>query len=101
MQKIASHFKNLTMFGKASKLVIQMVQTGSVKPGSNDHFFATLEAAMSLLASCTDVSVQADYHALFSMAQDAPKEDITFIYYRHIPFKNIGMLSFLWVILTC
>ncbi|XP_030960938.1 uncharacterized protein LOC115982469 [Quercus lobata] len=70
MQKIASHIKNPTKFGKASKLAIQLIQAGSVKPGTSDHFFAILEAAMSSSTSCTDPSVQADYHALFSAAQD-------------------------------
>lgn len=71
MQKIASHIKNPTKFGKASKLAIQMIQAGSVKPGTSDHFFAILEAAMSSSTSCTDPPVRADYHALFSAAQDA------------------------------
>ena len=70
VQKIASHIKNSTKFGKASKLAIQLIQAGSVKPGTSDHFFAILEAAMSLSTSCTDPSVRADYHALFSAAQD-------------------------------
>nr|POE58556.1 hypothetical protein CFP56_71152 [Quercus suber] len=70
MQKIASHVKNPTKFGKASKLAIQLIQAGSVKPGTSDHFFAILEAAMSSSTSCTDPSVRADYHALFSAAQD-------------------------------
>ncbi|KAJ0014449.1 hypothetical protein Pint_20426 [Pistacia integerrima] len=71
MQKIALHIKNPMKFGKASKLAIQMIQAASVKPGTSDHFFAILEAAMSLPTSCTDASVRADYHALFSAAQDA------------------------------
>ncbi|RVW88142.1 hypothetical protein CK203_042879 [Vitis vinifera] len=33
MQKIASHIKNLTKFAKASKLAIQLIQAGNVKPG--------------------------------------------------------------------
>lgn len=71
MQKIASHIKNPTKFGKASKLAIQMIQAGSVKPGTSGQFFAILEAAMSSPTSCTDPSVRADYHALFTVAQDA------------------------------
>ncbi|KAE8009922.1 hypothetical protein FH972_006327 [Carpinus fangiana] len=71
MQKIASHIKNPSKFGKASKLAIQLIQAGSVKPGTSDHFVAILEAAMSSSTSCTDPSVRADYHALFSAAQDA------------------------------
>ncbi|KAK9292172.1 hypothetical protein L1049_020131 [Liquidambar formosana] len=71
MQKIASHIKNPAKFGKASKLAIQLIQAGSVKPGTSDHFFAIFEGAMSSPTSCTDASVRADYHALFSAAQDA------------------------------
>lgn len=71
MQKITSHIKNPAKFGKASKLAIQLIQAGSVKPGTSDHFFAILEAAMSSPTSCTDPSVRADYHALFLAAQDA------------------------------
>lgn len=71
MQKIASHIKNPTKFGKAAKLAIQLIQAGSVKPATSDHFFAILEAAMSLSSStpCTSHSARGDYHALFSAAQ--------------------------------
>ncbi|MBA0687271.1 hypothetical protein Goari_014820, partial [Gossypium aridum] len=71
MQKIASHIKNPTKFSKASKLAIQLIQAGSVKGGTSEHFFAILEAAMSSTTSCTDPSVRGDYHSLFSAAQDA------------------------------
>ncbi|KAL5566900.1 hypothetical protein UlMin_030064 [Ulmus minor] len=70
MQKIASHIKNPSKCGKASKLAIQLIQAGSVKPETIDYFFAILEAAMSSSTSCTDPSVRADYHALFSAAND-------------------------------
>lgn len=71
MQKIASHIKNPNKFAKASKLAIQLIQAGSVKAGTSDHFFSILEAAMSSETSCTDPSVRGDYHSLFSAAQDA------------------------------
>lgn len=70
MQKIASHIKNPTKFKKASKLAIQLIQAGSVKPGTSDYFFAVLEAAMSSTTGCTDPSLRADYHALFIAAQE-------------------------------
>ncbi|KAF4355835.1 hypothetical protein CsatB_028917 [Cannabis sativa] len=70
MQKIASHIKTPAKFAKASKLAIQLIQAGNVKPETSDHFFAVLEAAMSSSISCTDASVRADYHALFSAAND-------------------------------
>ncbi|KAG9155586.1 hypothetical protein Leryth_021201 [Lithospermum erythrorhizon] len=71
MQKIASHIKNPSKFSKASKLAIQLIQAGSVKPSTSDHFFAILEAAMSSPTICNEISVRADYHALFLAAQDA------------------------------
>nr|GMC63645.1 uncharacterized protein LOC109186887 [Ipomoea batatas] len=70
MQKISSHIKNLSKFGKASKLAIQLIEAGSVKPSTSDHFFAILEAAMSSSTACNEPSVRADYHALFSASQD-------------------------------
>ncbi|KAM0945075.1 hypothetical protein DsansV1_C10g0098651 [Dioscorea sansibarensis] len=70
MQKIASHIKNPLKFSKAAKLAVQLVQAGSVKPGTSNHFFAILEAAMSSSSAPTDPSVRVDYHALFSAAQD-------------------------------
>lgn len=71
MQKIASHIKNPTKFRKASKLAIQLIQAGSVKAETSDYFFSILEAAMTSSTSCTDPSIRADFHALFSAAQDA------------------------------
>ncbi|XP_006350957.1 uncharacterized protein [Solanum tuberosum] len=71
MQKIASHIKNTSKFSKASKLAMQLIQAGSVKPATGDHFFAILEAAMSSLTACHEPSVRADYHELFTAAQDA------------------------------
>ncbi|KAF8017797.1 hypothetical protein BT93_H2867 [Corymbia citriodora subsp. variegata] len=71
MKKIASHIRNPTKLSKAAKLAIQLIQAGSMKPGTRDYFFAILEAAMSSPTACTDQSVRSDYHALFSAAQDA------------------------------
>ena len=71
MQKIASHIKNPSKFNKASKLAVQLIQAGSVKPETIDHFYAILEAAMLSPISCHDASLRSDYHALFSAAQDA------------------------------
>ncbi|XP_058214341.1 uncharacterized protein LOC131325885 isoform X2 [Rhododendron vialii] len=71
MQKIASHIANPSKFGKASKLAIQLIQAGSVTTGTSDYFFSILESAMSSPTACNDTSVRADYHALFSAAEDA------------------------------
>ncbi|CAA0808218.1 Unknown protein [Striga hermonthica] len=70
MQKIASHIKNPSKFTKASKLAIQLIQAGSVKEETSDYFFSILEASMSSIKNCNEPSVRADYHALFSAAQD-------------------------------
>jgi hypothetical protein len=69
MQKIASHIGNTSKFSKASKLALQLIEAGSVKPGTIGHFFAILEAAMSSPGACNDPSVRADYHKLFDSAQ--------------------------------
>ncbi|RDX60461.1 hypothetical protein CR513_61396 [Mucuna pruriens] len=70
MQKISSHIKNPAKFSKAANLAIQLIQAGSVKSEICDYFFAILEAAMSSSITCTDPSVRADYHSLFSAAQN-------------------------------
>lgn len=76
MQKIASHIKNPSKFNKASKLAIQLIQAGSIKEATGECFFAVLEAAMSPLTSCNEPSLRADYHALFSAAQDVAEVSI-------------------------
>lgn len=70
MQKIASHIKNPSKFSKASKLAIQLIQAGSIKETTSGYFFAVLEAAMSSSTSCSEPSLRAHYHALFSAAED-------------------------------
>jgi len=78
MQKITSHIKNPTKFSKAAKLAVQLVQAGSVKSEISDYFFAILEAAMSSSITCTDPSVRADYHCLFSAAQNTKEVRLPF-----------------------
>ncbi|KAF3606780.1 hypothetical protein DY000_02051489 [Brassica cretica] len=70
MQKITSHIKNPSKFSKASKLAVRLIQAGSVKAETSCYLIAMLEAAMSSKTPCTDRLVRADYHALFSAAQD-------------------------------
>lgn len=70
MEKISSHIKNPSKFSKASKLAIQLIQAGSVKPSTSEQFFAILEAAMSSPTFCNEPSVRADYHALISASLD-------------------------------
>uniref|UniRef100_A0A0D9VMT0 Uncharacterized protein n=1 Tax=Leersia perrieri TaxID=77586 RepID=A0A0D9VMT0_9ORYZ len=69
MHKITSHIGNPSKFSKASKLALQLIEAGSVKPGTINHFFAILEAAMSSPGACNEPSVRADYQALFNAAQ--------------------------------
>ncbi|WOL13284.1 hypothetical protein Cni_G22053 [Canna indica] len=70
MKKIASHIKNPAKFSKASKLAVQLIQSGSVKSGTSNQFFNVLEAAMSSPSACNEPSLRNDYHALFSAVQD-------------------------------
>ncbi|VAI63232.1 unnamed protein product [Triticum turgidum subsp. durum] len=69
MQKITSHIGNPSKFSKASKLALQLIEAGSVKPETIGHFFAVLEAAMSSPGACNEPSVRADYQALFNAAE--------------------------------
>lgn len=70
MKKIALHITNASKFTKASNLAIQLIHAGSVKPTNADYFFAILDAAMASPTTCNDPLLRADYHALFSAAQD-------------------------------
>ncbi|XP_072967793.1 uncharacterized protein [Typha angustifolia] len=70
MQKIASHISNPSKFSKASKLALQLIQAGSVKQGTSDHFFAILEAAMSSPSACNEPHLRADYLVFFTSVQD-------------------------------
>lgn len=76
MQKISSHIKNPSKFSKASKLAIQLIQAGSIKETTSDYFFALLEAGMSSLTSCNEPLLRADYHSLFSAAQEVAEVSI-------------------------
>lgn len=69
MQKITSHIGNPSKFSKASKLALQLIEAGSVKPETIGHFFGLLEAAMSSPGACNEPSVRADYQALFNAAE--------------------------------
>jgi hypothetical protein len=79
MQKITSHIGNRLKFSKASKLAVQLIEAGSVKPGTISHFFAILEAAMSSPGAFNEPSVRADYHTLFDAAQGVT--EVKFILY--------------------
>lgn len=88
MEKISSHIKNPAKFSKAAKLAIQLIEAGSVKSGVSDYFFAILEAAMLSPVSCTDPSVRADYHSLFTAAQNAKEVRLTLVdRFRDFIFK--------------
>ncbi|KAL0321947.1 UNVERIFIED_CONTAM: hypothetical protein Scaly_2491100 [Sesamum calycinum] len=47
----------------------ELIEAGSIKEATRDHFFAVLEAAMFSLTTCNEPSLRADYHALFSAAE--------------------------------
>jgi hypothetical protein len=84
MKKIASHIKNPSKFGKASKLALQLIQAGSIKNETSNQFYAVLEAAMQSLSTCNEPSVRADYHELFTAAQDVT--EVFFLYFIFILF---------------
>ncbi|KAL7587065.1 hypothetical protein Lser_V15G35737 [Lactuca serriola] len=88
MKKICSHINNASKFNKASKLAIQLIQAGSVKPSNSDYFFSILEAAMSSPTTCNDPRVRADYHALFLAAEDL-KEIFTQKQQKHLSLWTI------------
>ncbi|KAG8060783.1 hypothetical protein GUJ93_ZPchr0002g23235 [Zizania palustris] len=69
MHKITSHIANPSKFRKASKLALQLIDAGSIKPGTISNFFAILEAAMSSPGACNEPSIRADYQALFNASQ--------------------------------
>lgn len=83
MQKVSTHIKNPAKFSKAAKLAIQLIEAGSVKSGVSDYFFAILEAAMSSPVPCTDPSVRADYHSLFSAAQNTKEVRLALVQNIH------------------
>lgn len=89
MQKIALHIKNPSKFNKASKLAIQLIQAGSIKEATSEYFFVVLEATMTPLTTCNEPSLRADYHALFSAAQDVAEVSIEFSLTLHIPLPLI------------
>lgn len=84
MQKITSHIGNPSKFSKASKLALQLIEAGSVKPGTIDHFFAILEAAMSSPGACNEPSVRVDYHTLFTAAQGVTEVSLHCLSLRQI-----------------
>lgn len=90
MQKITSHIKNPSKFSKASKLAIRLIQAGSVKPETSSHFIAMLEAAMSSKTPCTDRLVRADFHALFSAAQDVTEVNMKTLMVKDIDLSALG-----------
>lgn len=65
MAKIASHISNPGKFSKASKLALQLLQSGSVTPATADPFFSILKAAMTTPSNAIDVTRRRDYQALF------------------------------------
>lgn len=91
MQKITCHIKNPSKFSKASKLAVRLIQAGSVKPETSGHFIALLEAAMSSKTPCTDRLVRADFHALFSAAQDVTEVNIIELIVKDIELNYFSM----------
>ncbi|KAG0555763.1 hypothetical protein M758_11G001000 [Ceratodon purpureus] len=66
MSKIASHIGNPGKFPKASKLALQLLQSGSVTSATADPFFSVLKAAMTRPSYAIDAALRRDYKTLFS-----------------------------------
>lgn len=70
MAKIASHIGNPGKFPKASKLALQLLESGSVTPATADSFFSILKAAMARPSNAVEASLRRDYQALFVAVHD-------------------------------
>ncbi|XP_024356674.1 uncharacterized protein [Physcomitrium patens] len=70
MAKIASHIGNPGKFPKASKLALQLLESGSVTPATADAFFSILKAAMARPSNAVEASLRRDYQALFVAVHD-------------------------------
>lgn len=66
MAKIASHIGNPSKFSKASKLTLQLLQSGSVTSATADPFFFVLKAAMTRPSNAIDAALRRDYQTLFA-----------------------------------
>lgn len=66
MSKIASHIGNAGKFSKASKLALQLLESGSVTSATADSFFPVLKQAMARPSNAIDATLRRDYQALFA-----------------------------------
>lgn len=70
MTKIASHIGNSAKFSKASKLALQLLQSGSVTSSTAEPFFQILKAAMATPSHAIQASLRLDYQALFAAVHE-------------------------------
>jgi len=70
MAKIASHIGNSGKFSKASKLALQLLQSGSVTSATADSFFPILKEAMTRPANAIEAALRRDYQALFAAVHE-------------------------------
>lgn len=70
MQKIASHIGNPSKFSKASKLALQLLQSGGVTKETVDLFFDILKVSMLSPNLATEPSLRQGYHDLFSAVSE-------------------------------
>ena len=78
MHKIASHIGNSAKFCKASKLAVQLMQSGSLTKNTSDLFFDILKAAMASRESVTEPTLRQGYQQLFSVVTEFLEVDIHF-----------------------
>ena len=88
MAKIASHIGNPGKFLKASKLALQLLQSGSVTSATADPFFAILKAAMTKPSYAIDAGLRRDYQALFAEVHN--RLEVFFLFQSYFLFSNCG-----------
>jgi hypothetical protein len=78
MHKIASHIGKPAKFCKASKLAVQLMQSGSLTENTSDLFFEILKASMISRASVTEATLRQGYQQLFCVATEFAEVHLSF-----------------------
>lgn len=96
MAKIASHIGNPGKFPKASKLALQLLESGSVTPATADAFFSILKAAMARPSNAVEASLRRDYQALFVAVHDRLEVEIKSRSFRAKPICTAQALMYVF-----
>eukprot|EP00271_Cylindrocystis_brebissonii_P014859 TRINITY_DN36471_c0_g1_i1.p1 TRINITY_DN36471_c0_g1~~TRINITY_DN36471_c0_g1_i1.p1 ORF type:complete len:402 (+),score=92.30 TRINITY_DN36471_c0_g1_i1:106-1311(+) len=68
--KITSHIGNPSKFGKASKLALQLLESGSVTTDTAEPFFNLLRVGMATPSSAAKLELRDDYSHLYKSAKE-------------------------------